>query len=500
MLEHFLRLARNSLGYLAASVIPAFLGVLLLPLYTRFLTPDDYGITATAASIAAFLTAFYQLGLLAAYGRFYFDYRHDVTELKRHISTIAIFLGLHGLLLTIIITTLLNGPFERLLPGVPFSPHIQIAIWSGYFQLIFMLRLNLYRTEMRAYRFLALSVAHVATTAVLTILFVVVLRQGALGYLTAMLIANGVFSGVSLCLLRQYLIPVVDRAKLKAGLRYGLPLIPHIVGLWMFQTVDRLMLTSMVNSAETGLYSVGFAVSQAVTLVASAVNYAWSPFFYAQMKDRGDDAKPEVARFVTYWVLAMSFAFLLTSGFSRELVTVLAASSYRQAYHVVTPVALGLLFGGFYFVVVNPLFWLRRTPLIATATLSSGVLNIVLNLLFIPTMQMIGAAVATALSNLFCLLFIAFFSLRLFPVAYEFRRLVKIGVATAFCSLLFYLAEYLGGFWVVVLAKLAIVPLFPTALVALQFPVDDERGTVRSWLAACVVYIKHSLVKGHKTS
>ena len=490
MLRHFLQLARNSLGYLLASIIPAFLGVILLPLYTRFLTPDDYGITATAASVTAFLAAFYQLGLMGAYSRFYFDFRHDATELKRHISTIAIFLGLYGLLLTLLVTTTLGGVFDRLLPGVPFSPYVQIAVWSGYFQLIFMLRLNLYRTEMRAHRFLVFSVAQVATTAVLTILFVAVLRQGALGYLTAILISNGVFSGVSIWLLRQYLIPVVDVDKLKAGLRFGLPLIPHMVGIWMFNTVDRLMLTGMVNTAETGLYSVGFAVGQAVTLVAAAVNYAWSPFFYAQMKDRGDAAKPEVARFATYWVLAMCSVFLLVSGFSRELVTLLAAEPYRQAYQVVTLVALGLLFGGFYYVVVNPLFWLHKTPLIAAATLTSGLLNVVLNLLLIPRLQMMGAAVATALSNLYCLCFIALFSLRLFPVRYEYKRLLKVAVTTTLCSLLFWMAGYLAGFWVVLLAKLPIVLLYPIVLLALRFPQDDERRAFRRLVAAGMARIK----------
>jgi len=488
-----MQIAGNSLGYLLATVIPTFLGVLLLPLYTRFLTPADYGITATAASITGFLAAFYQLGLMSAYTRFYFEFRHDIVEMKRHLSTIAIFLGLYGLLLTVLIATALGGLFERFVPTIPFSPYIQIAIWSSYLHLVFMLRLKIYRTEMQAHRYLVFSVAHIATTTILTILFVVVLRQGALGYLTAMLISNGVFSGISIWLLRQYLVFVVDRDKLKAGLRFGLPLIPHLVGTWMFHTVDRLMLTSMVNTAETGLYSIGFAIAQAVTLVASAVNYAWSPFFYAQMKDRGDAAKPDVAKFVTYWVLAMCFVFLLVSGFSQELVVLLAAASYRQAYQVVTLVALGLLFGGFYYVVVNPLFWLRKTPLIAAATLTSGLLNVVLNLLLLPRMQMMGAALATALSNVFCFLFIAFFSLRLLPVPYEYKRLSKVAATTTICSLLFWSASHLGGFWVVLLAKLPIVLLFPALLLFLRFPQDDERQVVRRLVAAEVVRVRHQI-------
>jgi len=492
MLQHFLHLARNSIAYLVAYFVPAFLGVLLLPLYTRFLSTDEYGITAVAESIAVFLLAFYQLGLLAAYMRFYFDYRDDPAELRRHISTIAIFVMVYGLVLSTLLT-LLGSPLERLMPGVPFSPYIQMAVWSSYFNLIFLLGLNLYRTEQKSNRYLVFSAAHVAFTQLLTIFLVVVLKEGAKGYIAAILISNALFSLLSLWLLRRYLGPVFDPHKLKAGLRYGLPLVPHILGVWMFHTADRLMLTSLAGPSEAGLYAVGYRVGQGVNLIASAINFAWGPFFYSQMKDRGDAAKGEAVRFITYWVMAMCFTFVIAIIFSRELVTLLAAPEYRDCYRVVPLIALGFLFQGFYFAVVNPLFWLRKTPLIAAGTLTSGILNVVLNLVLIPHMQMMGAAVASAISNLYCFLFIAFFSLKLFPVPYEYRRLAKIGAAAAACYLLSLAAEQLSGFWVVFAAKLPIILVFPLILLGLRFLQEEERQALRRLVKAAVSRAKEKL-------
>jgi O-antigen/teichoic acid export membrane protein len=82
MLKDLILLVKNSSWYLIGNFTSTFLGVLLLPLYTRFLTPSDYGIIAIAASVTGFLAAFYHLGLLAAYGRFYFEYKDDPEELN----------------------------------------------------------------------------------------------------------------------------------------------------------------------------------------------------------------------------------------------------------------------------------------------------------------------------------------------------------------------------------------------------------------------------------
>ena len=131
MLKDLIQLARNSSWYLIGNFLSIFIGVLLLPLYTRFLTPTDYGIVAIAASVTAFLGAFYQLGLIGAYNRFYFEYKDDQNELKRHISTILFFLTFYGLAFTLLIT-FLGKPVEALIPGVPFTPFIQLAIWSSY--------------------------------------------------------------------------------------------------------------------------------------------------------------------------------------------------------------------------------------------------------------------------------------------------------------------------------------------------------------------------------
>lgn len=476
---------------MVANLVSVFLGIILLPVYTRFLTPTDYGIVSIAASITSFLSAFYVLGLTNAYGRFYFDFKHDTRELKRHISTIVLFLTAYGLLLSLLITFSGRG-IERFTPGVPFSPYIILAVWSSYLALLFQLRLQLYQIEQKAKQYATLLVVNIIVQSLLTIFFVVLLKKGALGYITAGLVSNFVFSLVSFWLLRSYLRPVIDTTKLKVSLRYGLPLVPHILGGWMMALADRIILNRLVDTAEAGLYSVAYTLGTGMNLVSMSINYAWAPFFMSQMKDRGDAAKVEIARFATYWVGAMCFVFLLISLFSREILAVLTASQYHVAYRVVPLIALGYLFTGFYYVVVNPLFWLGRTPLIAVGTITGGLLNVGLNFLFVPHMQMMGSALATALSNLYVFVFIAFFSLRLFSLPYEYKRLGIIIAATTLCYLLSIPAGELASIWIVLASKFVIVCMFPLLLLLMGFLKIEEKKALKAVFVAAVSRVRNS--------
>lgn len=484
MLKNFLLLVKNSSWYLAGNFFLTFLGVILLPLYTRFLTPTEYGIIAIAASITALLSAFYQLGLIGAYSRFYFEYKDDQKELKRYISTIIWFIGLFGLVFTLLLA-IFGRPIQALTPGVPFSPYIQLAICSSYFALFLQFRLVLYQSQQKAKLYTVLFVTSSIVQVLLTIYLVVLQKQGALGYIKAGLISQVVSASVSLWLLRHYLAPVIDGVKLRLSLRYGLPLLPHALAAWMFSQSDRMILNGLVSTAEAGLYSIGYVIGSAMSMVAASVNFAWAPLLFSSMKDRGDAAKGEIARFATYWVLVMCFVFLLISIFSREIITVFAAPQYHEAYRVVPLIALGFLFGGFYYIVANPLFWAGKTAVIAACTITAGLLNVGLNFLLIPKLQMMGAATAAALSSLYCFGAVAYFSLRSLPFPYEYKRLLKVLAITAACYLLSLPIINLNGFWLPFAVKLVlIIVLFPLFIVLVRFLDEQEKRAARDFVGA----------------
>ena len=290
MYKSFLKVSKKSFVYLIANSIQSFIGIITLPLYTRFLTPTDYGICGITASVTSFLTAFYLLGLMAAYKRFYFNYKVDSEKQNKYISTIVFFIISYGLILTLILT-IFGKPLEVFTEGVPFYPYIILAVWSSYFTLIIQLRLRLYITEQKSKKYTALFVTNIVFRTIISIYFVVFLKKGALGFIAGGLISSFIFSLISIWLIRRHFVRAFDIAGLKASLKYGLPLVPHQIGTWMFNLSDRLILNKLISTSEVGLYSVGNRVSTLMHVVAMSINFAWSPFFFLIMKGDKEAAK-----------------------------------------------------------------------------------------------------------------------------------------------------------------------------------------------------------------
>jgi O-antigen/teichoic acid export membrane protein len=264
----------------------------------------------------------------------------------------------------------------------------------------------------------------------------------------------------------------------------------------MYHAADRLLLNDLAGTVQTGLYTIGVQIGQAISLVANIIGYAWSPYFFSLMTDNKDTAKMEAGRFSTYWVLAICFIFLVICVFSREIIALLVAAPYREAYQVVPLLSLGFLFAGLYYVVVNQLFWLGKTHIIAAGNLTSGALNVLLNLALIPSMQMMGSALATAISSLYCFLFIGFFSIKLFPLPYEYSRLAKIAITTAICYLLSLAVTELGDFWIVFAAKLPIIPAYFLILLPLRFYKADELAAGRKLVTTAISRLNHMVSRG----
>lgn len=448
-----------------------------LPLYTRFLTPSEYGITAIATSITGFLAVFYALGLIAAYNRYYFDCKDDALELKKHISTITWFLAIYGFLFSLLLVFLKNL-LQPYFTGIPFYPYIVLAIFSGYFSIFFQLQLNFLQIERRSGMYSALFSASLAVQTTFTVYAVVFLKGGALGFIEAGLASNVIFSLISLWLMKRHLIICIDKRKLRSYLGYGLPLVVSSIGSWILLLADKLILNNLLGTGETGLYSVGYKMGSTMTIISSSINFAWNPYFFSSMKNDNPLVEKEVARFATYWVAAMCFVFLGIASFAKEIIMLFAAPEFYISYKVVSLVALGYLFNGFYFIAVNPLFWKGKTVLIGVAIITSGLINIILNAVFIPHLRMMGSALAIALSFFYCFIFVAFFSKKYLSFPYEYRRFVKILIATAVVFFVERLADQISGFWLGISVKILILTSFPLLLIAEGFLKKDEKAVI----------------------
>ncbi len=283
---------------------PKIIGFLLIPLYTQFLSPADYGILAFTASIGAVLSILYELGIAAAVTRFYYDFLEKPGEMRAYLATIWVFLTGFAFLFSLFLTWQGEALFSLLFKETPFYPYGLYIVWISFFATADVIPLMLFRVREQAKVYVIYSVSRFLVSTVAIVYFVASLQRGAVGSLQGQLLANLVyFIPFTLVTLRNAM-PVIRRGYLNATLRFSLPLVPHQLSGWALSISDRILLERYVSLDQLGLYSLGYRLAMVLDLVLTSINMAWSPFFYRTAATE-EDAPHTFARIVTYFTVLM---------------------------------------------------------------------------------------------------------------------------------------------------------------------------------------------------
>ena len=463
----FLRVSKHSSNYFIGQILTKSLGFLLIPLYTRFLVPSDYGILAMVSSFSSVAGVFYTMGLRGSFSRFYWDYKDDRRELGEFFATVLLFVTSFSILCTIILLFPGRGFITSVMKGIPFDPYLKIGILLAMFSVFTPFWLMLCRVREKSLLYVLFTTVSFLLTTGLSIYFVVFLRQGALGRLKGQLYAQIAFAALAIVLLGRELVPRISWQKLRAALGYGLPLVPHNLSGWIMSLLDRLVLGGYQGLASVGVYNVGYALGGAMGMIATAFNFAYSPYFMKKLTEQGDRAKSTIARVATLWATVMVFLALTLSTFSWEIVHLMTPIDYHAAWKVVPIITLAFLFQGMYFMSVAPLFYNKKfTRYVPIGSLTGGGINILGNFLLIPHYGMMGAAWATAASYFVMFVIAHVLGKKAYSVPYEYAKIATtLAIGAALFGITFGVGQLDLVWWVRALLKLlTVVIYFPLLL------------------------------------
>src|SRR2546430_2484949 len=277
-----LRLARGSLTYALSSFGIRALNFFLFPLYTRFLSPAEYGIISLVETIAAAVAAVLGLGLDAGVRRLYFQYINKPLELKRYVSSVLRFAGISTLVA--VSATLFLGP--RVLTwaaphfSIPFSPYMGMAITTAALLQIIQYRLSLYQVQERARSYGLLSIGVFLTTAVAVVVMVAFVHSGAFGMLLGKLLAAALAATGAIYLLRTWFGAPFEWKFVRETLSFSLPVVPHNLMALCLLAADRLILEHYRSLGEVGLYSLAYTLGMAMFLVSLSIGLAWQAIYF----------------------------------------------------------------------------------------------------------------------------------------------------------------------------------------------------------------------------
>lgn len=428
MIEKFTALARSSLIYGLGNYGVKLVGFLLIPVYTRYLVPADYGVMALVSAFGQALFIFLNLGQSTALFRFY--YEDDSPQARERVIAGSLWIVLLVSTPITLLALALSGPTARLLLGD--STHaglVAVGILTVACRQLLRLPFAVLRADERDTRYATWSVARTALSAVLAIVLVVGVRLGVWGVLLAQLLAEAICCAI--------LVPSIARSlkagwvgtEMRAQLTFGLALVPSAMAAFTLDLSDRFFLRHYSTLEQVGLYSLGYRLGEILFFVVAAVQLAWPQFVFANRK--APNAKQLYSYATTYYLTGMVFLVLALSALAPEIVQIMAAPQYHAAATVVPVIALAGLCEGIRYVATIGIMFQKRPIIRSIGMGCAGVVNVVLNLLLIPRYGMMGAAWAT-LGGFVALIAIELtVSMRFYPIPYQVGRIAKLAAVAA---------------------------------------------------------------------
>ncbi len=440
------------------------LNFILLPILTRLFEPTDYGIIDISTTIIQILGIIFGFGMTTAVSFYYYFHENNI-ERKITVSTALYFL----LSINLIVFALLffiSTPLSTLLYKTSSNSQIiKITIIIGYCIVLQTFFSHLIRITRKASLYVLNSIIKAALQIGIILIMVTALGFGLHGYFYGYLISAILSVVIVLNFTIKHFSFKFSKARLIELLKYGAPLVPAGISLWVLQLLDRFFLVQYTSLAEVGLYGVGVRSTILLVLLTTSIQLAWGPFAFSIMKH--DTAKTIYSQIFSIYVIISFWLAIITTFFSKDAITLITTPAYSSAYIVTPFLCLGTLFLGAYTLLSIGINLTKKMKLITITTVMAAISNIALNFIFIPSFGMLGAAISTAISYLISTILIYFFSQKYYPINYNLQK--NLLVALIGCVYVgFYFTFSSQNTTIITLIRIAICLSFPFILYFLR--------------------------------
>lgn len=478
----FAGVARHSMVYALGMIIGRSVSFLLLPLYTRYLTPADYGVLGLVEMTLDFVSILAGAQLAAGVFRFYHK-ADSRAERDRVISTS--FLLVAGMYALVGLAAFLGAPLlSRLVFGSEANTVLfRIASVNLGMSALQIVPLSLARVEDRSTLYVGSGLAKLALMVVLNLLFLVGMGLGVMGVFLSSLISN-VLVGVVLAMwvLRRVSL-AFDAAAARSLLRYGLPLMGMQVATFLATFGDRFFLQAAADEAAVGLYNLAYQFGFLMVMVGfGPIDQVWNPRRFRLADDPNrDDALARAFVLINVVLFTVALGIVVLVG---DVLRIMTTPAFHAAAAVVPVILVAYILQCWASIQDIGILVRERTEYLTLANVAAAVVALVGYALLVPPFLAWGAAAATVLSFMVRYLLTFHYSQRLWPVRYRWRPMV---VLTAWTVLVSGFALVLPA-WPIVISLAARFGLIAAYFLGLWFlPILEERDrkaamdVVRRW-------------------
>lgn len=422
------KIISNTAYYSISSLLQMGIGFLLLPVYTRFLTPEDYGKLSVITAISTFLSQLIVFSLDAAASRFHFSSKVMIDKAVAwgSIITLVLINSFFWGAITIIFHEYIIDPFAE---GIDFSPLFLLAIIGTVMSPLYLFYQQWLRTIQNGLTYIINAIISFSLTALLNLICLIYLNLGLLSLILSNFVVTFFFFIYSLWQFSPHVIFKFDINVAKRAVKYSIPLLPHKIASFWIKNLDRVLLNNMIGATAAGLFSVGNQIGTVINVVCDGINKAFSPWCFQMLSERDENEFNKLYIFADTAILLCSLGAFLISFFSPEVIILMTERSFSMAWMPVSFICFGYVANALYCFFCQPLFY-YKTKFVFYASLISLIVNVISNMLFIPYIGIIGAGLSFFISMMTIAILSLLFSLKVEPrLKFHYNRMILMCVS-----------------------------------------------------------------------
>jgi O-antigen/teichoic acid export membrane protein len=417
---------KNATIYLVASFSSFGISILTLPIFTRLMTPEDFGKTLIFLIFGKLIVGFVNFNLHYSTYRYYFDHKNDISDFKSLNSTNLLFLLICFIISILVVAIIskyivLNFYKNQFTEGL-----LLLSLFSGILDYFFLYFTTILTALQKSISFAFLTILNSLLNVAFSIYFIISLNLTYIGRIYGIVVSQIVMLVIIIFFCRKTITLNFNFNFLKKSLKLTSPMIPQMALGISQNYLDKSLLSYTKGAASLGFYSLGLNFANILKVIMDSIEKAWSPFFFKNAQENTDKSKLTIANaFMTLAYLYMTIGIGVIY-FSEEAIKLLTTKEYYPAIYVVPIYVYYYLFSIFGYIANSQLSLTEKIKYILPGSIAGTVVNIIFNIILISKFGAIGAAVSAAITALVSNAFLFYFGMKFFPIPFAIKKIISL--------------------------------------------------------------------------
>lgn len=385
--------AKATIWYMLCSILQKGISVITTPIFTRLLTTEEYGLYSIYVSWESIFIIFTSLRLdYTVFNKGMSKYKDDRNGYVASMQILTTIFSIICLGIYLLFRYQINA-FTELTTSIILLILLQCLVYPSYN--FWMLK------ERYEYRYIRFTIVVILMTVINSIIgvFAVMTLPGNHGYIR--IVTNVlVYSVVGIVLYIVNFRKGIKNAKkeyMKFAILFNIPMIPHYLSMYILQQSDRIMIQKIIGIVQTGIYSVAYNAGMVINIISTSLVNAITPWYYESLGNKKFNEVKKIFLPLMFGMCSIVFAFLL---FVPEIMKIFAAKEYYEAIYIIPPISASIIFSTMYSFFSIPEYYYDANKFSMVASLTSAIINIVTNYIFINLFGYLAAGFTTLFCNI----------------------------------------------------------------------------------------------------